>query len=104
MSRLQNARFLAWEEGSEHQVMKKLSSVSHLSAHIMFRGQMGEVEARTAEADLKLPDGWFDRDNMRFTKLDAKDHSLLSKILAADPRVKQALSAFVDAYDRYKSN
>lgn len=94
-----NLRLLILQFVSEAGLARELWGITEngrSKVHTMIKRGVRAAEARDIEKKLGLPHEWFDRDNLKFSVLDADDYELVKKVLSATAERKKSIYAQLD--------
>ena len=95
-----NLDYLRWKYGTHEALSKKLEGIlnwNELSKYSLGDKPIPKSRARAIENRLDMPDGWLDRDNFSLASLAKDDYLLVTKLLSASPKVKQAIGSLLHA-------
>jgi hypothetical protein len=96
--RARNLDLLRWRRGGHKALTKALSAISnwtYISKMICQEREISDLMAREIERELKLPEGWMDRENIAILDMRDVDYALYKDISTLPDERKRGLLTFL---------
>ena len=97
-----NINFLRWKYKTHEALTEKLQGIvnwNDLSKFALGDKPIPKSVAKEIESRLGLPEGWLERENLALITLPNKDHALVTNLLSAKPKVREAIGMLLHGLD-----
>jgi hypothetical protein len=95
-----NFDLLRWRYGTHKALQERLQKLltwNQLSVYALGKNEPPQELLRKIEAELKLPNNWFERDNVAAMTAPQEAHLVLSSYLALTDRERKAVAGLLSA-------